>query len=354
MNESDLRKLLRIDENEIAERRRFLAFTDEDEKNLEIISTHIAGHVEAITSDFYDHLLEFADLSERFLHNSSILERLRETQKKYLLTLGREADQPEYFEERLRIGFVHENMKLEQKWYLGGYAKFFDSISRGLAGGGTLGPERLRSVLATLFRLMLMDAILAVESYTFAGTERIERGLHELSEAQLELQRLSRLDGLTQVFNRSHLMDVLEQEIARSRRFDHAFSLLMIDIDRFKAINDRFGHMTGDAVIKGTAQRMRTTLRPSDILGRYGGAEFAVGLIECDSEVASGTAERVRAAVAEAPVLRENGEIAVTVSIGVAVLDRRDAGVESLVEAADRALYAAKEAGRNQVKLHPG
>lgn len=161
------------------------------------------------------------------------------------------------------------------------------------------------------------------------------------------LSELSRIDGLTRLLNRQAWEDAASGEHARCRRTRVAASLLMLDVDHFKAINDRHGHPAGDAVLRAVAQILRDSVRQEDVPGRYGGEEFGVVLPNTNAAGAAVVAERVRARV-EAAVLERGARIRGTVSIGFAELEAGDADCAAWIARADRGLYAAKEAGRNR------
>jgi len=172
--------------------------------------------------------------------------------------------------------------------------------------------------------------------------------LHQrLLEAQETLRTQAMTDPLTAVWNRRAFEDVARREISRSKRTGRSVAVLMIDLDHFKQINDRFGHTAGDAVLVETARRMDEVLRDGDVLGRFGGEEFAVLLPECGPAGAYVAGERVRRAVARDPVVHEGIEIPVTASIGVSSARGGRAPLATLVDRADRALYRAKGSGRN-------
>jgi diguanylate cyclase (GGDEF)-like protein len=170
------------------------------------------------------------------------------------------------------------------------------------------------------------------------------------------LKYIGLTDALTGVYNRRYMDRRLLEEVARARRQSYRLSCMYIDIDHFKRVNDTFGHLAGDDVLREVAARIKAELRISDALGRFGGEEFVVLLIDADLESASMVAQRIRASVALAPVDLSTGErVPVTVSIGVATLDdfERDHAIEGvaqdLVAQADTALYQAKANGRNRV-----
>lgn len=165
-----------------------------------------------------------------------------------------------------------------------------------------------------------------------------------------EVEALSLTDPLTELHNRRGIDQFGRDELKRAQRFGHALSALMVDLDRFKPVNDTHGHGVGDEVLVEVARRYRHALREVDLIGRYGGEEFAVLLPETDRAEAERVAERLRTRVAERPIATDAGELTITVSIGVAAWQPEEmTDLDALLERADRALYAAKRAGRNLV-----
>ena len=171
-----------------------------------------------------------------------------------------------------------------------------------------------------------------------------------------EFRDAARTDPKTGLANSSYWREVAEREIKRARGGGEPLAVLLVDIDNFKAVNDRYGHLTGDDVLRGVATGLTDGLRPRDFVGRFGGEEFVILLAGSDLEQARHTAERVRSQVAEVVVAAANrrDQVSVTVSVGVAAF--RDSGhsVHELLDAADTALYAAKHAGRNCVRVAEG
>jgi diguanylate cyclase (GGDEF)-like protein len=170
--------------------------------------------------------------------------------------------------------------------------------------------------------------------------------LEEELKKQAELQ--AQTDYLTGLINRRHFVELAERELARSIRFQRTLSLLMIDVDNFKAINDTWGHATGDFVLQELSRLICDTLRNVDIFGRTGGEEFAAVIVETEGNDAMVVAQRLCAVVADAAICPPvAGHIQVTVSIGLTQLNGRTIPFEDLLHEADRAMYAAKQQGRN-------
>ena len=171
----------------------------------------------------------------------------------------------------------------------------------------------------------------------------------QLQKALAELAQISRIDGLTQIYNRRHWQESLEQEYAKARRHDKKLSLIMLDLDHFKLLNDNYGHQGGDMVLIEVSALISDLLRVEDIFGRYGGEEFAIILPETDSTGAIEIAQRICRKIATTPLTYNEQVIKVTVSLGVAQLSGKEANYEELITQADSALYQAKAQGRNQV-----
>jgi two-component system cell cycle response regulator len=174
------------------------------------------------------------------------------------------------------------------------------------------------------------------------------------------LKYIGLTDALTGVYNRRYMERRLAEEIARARRQAYRLSCMYIDVDHFKGVNDTWGHQAGDEVLREVAVRIKAELRMSDTLGRYGGEEFVVLLIDADLDSASMVAQRICAGIADQPFLLPGGQgLSVSVSIGVATFTDVERGsaiegvAQQLVAQADQALYEAKQAGRNRVVAKP-
>ena len=184
------------------------------------------------------------------------------------------------------------------------------------------------------------------ERWAIAG-EQLALGLQRLNLYR-KVQESATHDGLTYLLVRRYFLQRLEDELERARRRSATVAFLMVDLDRFKEVNDTYGHLVGDLVLREMAHRLRGAVREMDLVGRYGGEEFEVVLPEADLELATLIADRIRRAVESVPVAAYDEEVRITVSVGVAVFPR-DAGTPvELIERADEAMYRAKELGRNR------
>lgn len=249
-------------------------------------------------------------------------------------------------------------------------------ISRALAGGATAGtapqPIPISSKdefgeLATQFNSLheqLDDAHRKLQSRVDLANEELQRAnellteqANELRQVNRELQVLTVTDPLTGLYNRRHFEKLMENEVALSIRNDETNSIILIDIDHFKQVNDAHGHVFGDLVLQTVSSAMLHTVRNSDVACRYGGEEFAVILQGTGLAASLVTAERIRKAIAALVLEFEGRSVSVTISVGVATVQSagmlRPGGLspKAVVEMADAALYRAKRLGRNRVEL---
>jgi two-component system cell cycle response regulator len=171
---------------------------------------------------------------------------------------------------------------------------------------------------------------------------------------QEDLERMANYDSLTGLYNRRALLQKLDEQIQRSRRYEEPLSAIMLDIDHFKKVNDRYGHIIGDNVLEKVAAVIGSVIRATDVAGRYGGEEFIIILPHAEWSEALIVAERIRKAVEAAEMQGSSGEtFSITVSQGVGSYTGDD-DIHSLIQRADAALYKAKENGRNRVEFADG
>jgi two-component system cell cycle response regulator len=243
--------------------------------------------------------------------------------------------------------------RVREQWELGGVeitTRSVIAVPFGMSGGRT-GVFFLRTV-GDQPPLTIEDSVLA-EKVVRTAVSVIEKA-YALQTAQSDKERyefLARTDPLTGCANRRTLLEKLHSEIERARRYGLALSVLMIDLDHFKGVNDTRGHLTGDDVLRQVAQLLRSVMRSVDVVARYGGEEFLVVLPETADPGAMSFAERVREQVADHDFAAGGDPLSVTVSVGVAtVAPGTETDADDLLARADAALYRAKRDGRNLVR----
>ena len=184
--------------------------------------------------------------------------------------------------------------------------------------------------------------------FKYLAAGNIEQAYHE------EIYRMTIMDGLTGAYNRRYVQEYLEREVARAHRYNRALSVIMLDIDHFKRVNDQFGHLAGDFVLREVSELARRRIRREEVFARYGGEEFCIVLPETASHGATTLAEHIRELVESHAFEFDGDVIPVTLSAGVAQLRHPMRTWTALVEAADTNLYRAKSDGRNKVVTDDG
>lgn len=207
--------------------------------------------------------------------------------------------------------------------------------------------ERKELLIASAGIISLLLSLVAL--LLFVLSSRYFQSTDRLRQAHDQLAQLANTDVLTGISSRRSFLASLEAELTRARRHNESLSLLMLDIDHFKRVNDVHGHPIGDAVLKQFTATCAGMLRAHDLFGRLGGEEFAVALPHTDTEGALSVAEKIRTAIEQMPIATSVGDIHITVSIGLAQADAGEHEVEQLIAQADKALYEAKHGGRNRV-----
>ncbi len=180
--------------------------------------------------------------------------------------------------------------------------------------------------------------------------KEVSERTQELELSNKQLNTLAATDPLTQIRNRRSFFDIAGKYYSIAIRTKEALAVMMIDLDHFKSVNDKYGHASGDKALKEFTRIVKKQLRESDLFARYGGEEFVVVLANTGIEGAEKLAEKIRHAIETNYLVTEKGEIQITVSIGVAELDKQDASLEDILSRADKGLYLAKENGRNRIE----
>lgn len=258
------------------------------------------------------------------------------------------------------LGYSHQEIKdTTQQWtdfiYPDDRAKAWNSVSDVLEGRSEIHKLEYRmlhkdgSIRWILDQAKIMKKSPDGRALRMCGTHT---DITERKKLEIELEKNAKTDFLTGLFNRRHFMELANQELNRAIRFDNPMSILMVDLDNFKRINDTYGHQTGDLVLKKFSAVCRQAFREIDILGRMGGEEFAILLPETSGAQAFEAAERLRSRIESTRIsIEHHAAIEFTVSVGVASVVSKDDTLDALLSQADDALYKAKNAGRNQVKV---
>jgi diguanylate cyclase (GGDEF)-like protein len=236
-----------------------------------------------------------------------------------------------------------------------------ENVYFGLFFGGQYGllPESFAQHLGNPSLLILPKVINIVAGCVVLGLllmRWLPEAVRERDRAEktaADLEKLATTDGMTSLVNRRHFETLAHAEWARFQRYGRPLSLLVLDVDKFKSINDRFGHDAGDLVLKAVAEICKATKRQTDVVARIGGEEFAMLLPETTEAAAEIAAERLRKAIQDHPHVLPGVELQVTASIGIAGATLGMAAFEVLLKRADEALYEAKRTGRNRIVTAP-
>ena len=211
-------------------------------------------------------------------------------------------------------------------------------------------PQRLTGALIEIQRRLWEDTRSITGAFVHSRERHLGHLVKQFSLAESALVRLAHDDALTGVRNRAYLLETLSTELERAHRYHEPFSVLFADLDHFKEVNDTLGHEAGDELLRKIAVLLERAVRPHDVVGRYGGDEFVIGLVRANAATARRIAERLRTSVEAAHWPSPDASAIVTLSIGVVTTRDERVGVPELIRRADAAMYVAKAAGRNRVR----
>lgn len=337
-----------ITESVIAERLRFLQLGHAEEQRAEELHSQvIEPHLNGVVDLFYDRLFAYPQAAA-ILQNYPDIGALKATQKEYLKSLGRNFGALAYFESRLQVGITHLNVGIGLPLYQ--YAFF--ALQKLLLERIPPAAPNAPALTMVLLKIATLDMSLAIEAYESREKFDFGRRILALTRKQASLQKLADTDTLTGVLRRKPILDLVKEKLALSSD-DQPVYVLLADLDYFKKVNDTYGHLVGDFVLKDTVDRIRATVRRINPVGRYGGEEFLILLSEANLEQATSIAERVRERIASEPIQADEHTIPITLSIGIGAASSRD-GLTELIARADKALYNAKRSGRNRVEYYAG
>ena len=306
-------------------------------------------HFSSIMNQFMAKMLTWPEV-RLILHSDDDKRRVKKTITQFLLSLGMGYDSQGYFEHRLTVGLAHESVGLSLSLYLCAYRCLTQCIIDNI-------PDQIRHdrdfydrLVEFLYKINALDMSLAIETYHGSHVESLEESIESLQAKQEDLRKQAITDSLTGMVNHEQVFSELARVLTAAQRERIPLCILMADLDYFKKVNDTYGHQSGDMVLRETSERIKSSLRDFDLVGRYGGEEFMILLVNTTLDTAGLIAERIRIAIEREPMPTTSQPINVTVSMGIAAAGEADT-VETLVERADSALYNAKRGGRNQVAV---
>ncbi len=303
--------------------------------------------VDEIIEDLFDALGQTAEF-QAMVQGQGQINHLKLTQRKYLLSMGRDFGTPDYFESRLRVGAAHERAGVSLSLYQSFYCQLQNLLLALIPAEIRQKPDAFAELAHFIIRITALDMSLAIETYHSTQVHDLEDSITLCREESEVLRRSLRFDTVTRVHSRDFVVQALEQKLSSAQERSEPLCAVMADLDHFKKINDTYGHLVGDKILHDVATRMVTGARSSDIVGRYGGEEFLIIFQDAALDVTRDLAERIRIRVLADPFIEDSAKLFVTVSLGVAEA-RADESAESLIRRADAAMYEAKAAGRNRV-----
>ena len=324
-----------------------LAKPEYREQGLALQTLVVRPNAGAILDSFYDTLTANEDV-DRIISEHSDPEKLKNTQLRYLQSLGVDFDSRQYFEERLRVGSVHQRIGVPQSFYQGYFGALQCLLIQYIPSQVQRDQSAYEAMTQFIARITVLDMSLAIESYYAATMGGLQKSLESVLGERKRFQHLAVTDWLTSLHNHSYSRRFLAEALDIARTDKSPLCVVMADIDHFKKINDAHGHLVGDQVLRIAAARMLAGARKDDEIGRYGGEEFLLILQNTEITEAKDVAERVRARIKSDAMRSRNVEIHMTLSLGIAQARETD-DVDTLIDRADAALYTAKLAGRDRV-----
>ena len=306
--DQSLLEQLRISDVEVRRRLSLLGLTPKRLSELAQLRSSIAGRVDAIVDEFYEHQLSVNEIA-LLIADRETLQRLKMAQRGYILDLFSGVCDTDYVNSRLRIGMVHHRIGVPPKLFIPSLKLLKDLIVRAIRNDESSCDVSF-GIVDTLDRLLHFDTTLVFDTYIDrlvrereAAKERSEtyaRSLEEkVAERTAELQEAARIDALTGVFNRRAMDELFRKQLAAARRQKVSLTVMYVDVDHFKKINDERGHLRGDEILRLLGQCLRSSIRETDVACRYGGDEFCLILLECDVEGAKNVRLKLVDAFAE-------------------------------------------------------
>jgi len=343
-----------INDVEIARRMELLDLKRSELDMLSSLKSLIEAHIDTVVDEFYERQTAIDEIS-LLIGDADTLIRLRTAQRRYVTDLFSGHYGSEYVNNRLRIGLVHKRIGVDPRLYLSAMKTLKDLIFEVLTCY-IPDHERLLAMQNAIDKLLYFDITLVFDTYIDSLVGQIEseknktevyaQGLEEkIAERTQQLEELTKLDPLTNIYNHREMEAVLIRELAIAKRRNSIMSLIYFDIDNFKEINDERGHLEGDEVLKTVGQCLRSSIRETDVACRYGGDEFCLVLPECDLEKAREVCEKI---------MKEFGKCYPDYALSMGIAETGNGEyIDSaeLIKRADEKMYQAKEEAGFQVRF---
>ncbi len=345
---------MRVNEMEVMKRKQLIGLSEQDAELLKGVKDEILQQIDHIVTVFYEHQTSVDEIA-LLIGDADTLKRLKLLQRKYILELFHGFYDLEYVNNRLRIGLVHKRIGVEPMLYLASLSKL-KSILCSVLQKCIPDRDMYLAVYAALDRLLDFDVTLIFDTYVSSllseielsrdRAERYARSLEEqVAERTRQLEELSRRDGLTGLFNVRAFHEYLRRDLQTIERNAMPLSLIYLDVDGFKEINDGFGHLMGNQILKGVARVLMENCREVDTPCRYGGDEFCLILVGAELDEARHIAERI---IAEFERIHEDTSL----SIGIAQTGPSSyIDGDTLVKLADKKMYEAKQVSGSHIAL---
>jgi len=352
--EQTLLEQMKVSDVEILHRMQLLNLSKDELNLLASHKTVIEDNIDIIVDEFYEKQTEIDEIS-LLIGDAETLRRLRSAQRKYVMDLFSGNYDSEYVNNRLRIGMVHKRIGVEPKLYLSAVRTLTSVVTKALKRIITKS-DVLEQTLEALDKLLYFDITLVFDTYIDCLVGEIEnaknkaetyaKGLEEkVAERTLQLEEQAQKDPLTSLYNQRAMQEFLRRDLSVAKRRTVKLSLVYFDVDKFKNINDTFGHLKGDEVLKNIGQAMLNNVRDTDTPCRYGGDEFCIIFPECGADGAKVVCEKI---------IKEFGDRYPDFSLSIGIAET---GVDEyidgdmLIKKADENMYLAKKESGFQIRV---
>lgn len=356
-SEQTLIQQLRISRREIERRKEYLGFTEADVQILSSLREIVAANIDEIIEEFYQKIVPFEEM-DQIIGDAETLQRLRNYQRNYIISLFDGQYDEEYVLSRLRVGVVHKRIGVAPKYYISAIHNL-TSIIRNIISSHSKGDcQACVSGLASIEKILMFDLSLTFDTYINSLMDEAKRAREEMENYAESLEVViskrteilaeqASKDGLTGLLNQRSFYAELKKELSRGQRRRHSTVLIYFDLDGFKKLNDSQGHKRGDEILVATANAIKSSTRICEVSARYGGDEFCVIL----PESSFGEAEEVCKKICGV-IKSTTGDTGISCSMGIAMATPENPiDANTLVKAADKAMYEAKKQQGFSIKI---